>query len=151
MLETVINTNSLSRYHSNWQMSTFSRTDIRSWLITGSVPDDAYSFHFRPPSKVHSELKSIQQSHRLLLSVISFKTYSSFSSVLLLMFLIVMSYLGFVKYFFKVKWWFGEFKAIAYGIFLIFPQPFYMIIFLSKFSIIHHLFLNDYISFSLSE
>ena len=41
----------------------------------------AYSFHFRPPSKVHSELKSIRQSHRLPLSVISFKTYSSFSSV----------------------------------------------------------------------
>ena len=37
--------------------------------------------HFRLPSKVHSELKSIQQSHHLLLSVISLKTYSSFSSV----------------------------------------------------------------------
>lgn len=137
MLETVINTNLLSRYHSNWQMSTFSRTNIRSWLITGSVPDDAYSSHFRSPSKVHSELKSIQQSHHLLLSVISFKTYSSFSSVLLLMCLIVMSYFGFVKHFFEVKWWFGEFLDF----FQMFPKivywdilnPFYMSIFVFPF------------------
>lgn len=50
-------------------------------LITGSVPGDSYSFHFRPPSKVHSELKSLQQSHHLLLSANSFKTYFSSSSV----------------------------------------------------------------------
>ena len=35
----------------------------------------------RPPSKVHSELKSLQQSHHLLLSANSFKTYFSSSSV----------------------------------------------------------------------
>ena len=74
-------------------------------MITGSVPVDAYSsasncscffvlcccaaksrghgIHFGPPSKVHSALKSIRQSHHLPLSVISFKAYSSFSSVFL--------------------------------------------------------------------
>ena len=36
---------------------------------------------FRLPSKVHSAITSIQQSHHLLLSAISFKAYSSFSTV----------------------------------------------------------------------
>lgn len=54
-------------------------------MITGSVPDSAYSFHFRLPSKVHSAIKSIRQFHHLPLSVIFFKAYSSFSSVLLLL------------------------------------------------------------------
>ena len=62
-------------------LSTLHVHAIHSWLITGSVPGGSYSFHFRPPSKVHSELKSIRQSHHLSLSVISFKTYFSFSSV----------------------------------------------------------------------
>ena len=39
-------------------------------LITGLVPGSSYSFHFRPPSKVHSAIPSILQSHRLQLSVI---------------------------------------------------------------------------------
>lgn len=59
----------------------FQCTTMHPSLITGLVPGSSYSFHFRPPSKVHSESESIQQSHHLLLSVISSKTYFSFSSV----------------------------------------------------------------------
>ena len=80
MLETVIN----SYYRGTTQfdeLSTLSCTNIHAEMITGSVPGDSYSFHFRPPSKVHSELKSLQQSHHLLLSANSFKTYFSSSSV----------------------------------------------------------------------
>ena len=49
-------------------------TNIHPLLITGLVPDKPYSqsSDFRLPSKVHSIINSIQQSHRLLLSVISF-------------------------------------------------------------------------------
>ena len=59
----------------------FQCTTMHPSLITGLVPGSSYSFHFRPPSKVHSELKSLQQSHHLLLSANSFKTYFSSSSV----------------------------------------------------------------------
>ena len=73
MLETVIN----SYYRGTTQfdeLSTLSCTNIHAEMITGSVPDNAYSPDpdFRLPSKVHSIINSIQQSHRLLLSVISF-------------------------------------------------------------------------------
>ena len=49
----------------------FQCTTMHPSLITGLVPGSSYSFHFRPPSKVHSAIPSILQSHRLQLSVIS--------------------------------------------------------------------------------
>ena len=49
----------------------FQCTTMHPSLITGLVPDGSYSFHFGPPSKVHSAIPSILQSHRLQLSVIS--------------------------------------------------------------------------------
>ena len=49
----------------------FQCTTMHPSLITGLVPGSSYSFQFRPPSKVHSAIPSILQSHRLQLSVIS--------------------------------------------------------------------------------
>ena len=64
------------------------RTIIRSSLITGLVPGSSYSSHFGLPSKVHSAIRSIPQSHRLRLSVTSSESllfflngFSSFCSI----------------------------------------------------------------------
>ena len=67
-------------------LSTLHIHAIHSWLITGSVPDNAYSPDpdFRLPSKVHSVNHAVLQFHHLQLSVSLWKTYFSFSSVFLM-------------------------------------------------------------------
>ena len=47
----------------------FRCTVIHSSLITGLVPDGSYSSHFGPPSKGHSAICSVLQSHHLQFSV----------------------------------------------------------------------------------
>ena len=47
----------------------FRCTVIHSSLITGLVPDGSYSSHFGPPSKGHSAISSVPQSHHLRFSV----------------------------------------------------------------------------------